>query len=335
MKKIFNFFFISLIFIGCQTLEKPRVGIKVNIFEGSAMTMHYKIIVGKDLDVAQKKCIQNIIQETFAEIDSIYNKWNPESEIFKINRLKKNSVFPISNKLQNFLEKTEKLVTLSNGLFDPTIEPVQQLWKEALKNNEIPSHEFIEMRMQAVGFDKIHYGNGFIYKDHDDTSLDLGGIAKGYAVDLLVERLNDSGFSSLFVEWGGEIKALGKHPDNRPWHIFISHFKNISRESAIAHLDLKDEAIATSGDYLQNWTVGSDEKTTYFHIVHPKTGSLLKIDSKSIASASVVAKNCFVADAMATTLMLFGNEKDAIAWIEKLKMNEDQYKEIKFWIVAR
>ena len=297
------------------------------------MTMNYKIIAGNSVDQSQNDIIRNLISKTFDEIDAIYNKWNPNSEISALNRLEKKTVVPISKEIEAFLIETKKLVFLSNGLFDPTIEPLQKLWKEHLKINTVPSKTEIEEKMQVVGFDKIHIENGTFFKDFDETSLDLGGIAKGYAVDLLTSRLNDLGYENTFVEWGGEIKATGKHPNNRPWHIFISRFQNTNSEDAIAHLDLENEAIATSGDYLQNWTIEKDQtKKTYFHIVHPKTGYLAEIGKNSIASASVVAKSCLVADALATTLMLFDDSDEATKWIEGVK---EHYFGIKVWIVTR
>ena len=295
------------------------------------MTMNYKIIIENQLE--NKASVQEVILKTFDEIDAIYNKWNSNSEISALNRLEKKTIVPISKELEFFLTETKKLVFLSNGLFDPTIEPLQKLWKEHLKINTVPSEIEIEAKMQVVGFDKIHFENGLFYKDFDETSLDLGAIAKGYTVDLLASRLNDLGYENTFIEWGGEIKATGKHPENRPWHIFISRFQNTNSEDAIAHIDLEDEAIATSGDYLQNWTVGKDQaKKTYFHIIHPKTGYLAEIKENSIASTSVIAKSCLVADALATTLMLFDDTDEATKWIESVK---EHYDGIKVWIVTR
>ncbi len=294
------------------------------------MTMNYKIIVGNSVDPSQNETILNLIATTFDEIDAIYNKWNPNSEISVLNRLTKKTVVHISKELETFLVETKELVFLSNGLFDPTIEPLQKLWKKHLKIGTTPSETEIQEKMQLVGFDKIHFENGTFYKDFDETSLDLGGIAKGYAVDLLTSRLNDLGYENTFVEWGGEIKATGQHPDNRPWHIFISRFQNTNPEDAIAHLDLENEAIATSGDYLQNWSV--EKNKTYFHIVNPKTGYLAEIKENSIASASVIAKSCLVADALATTLMLFDETDDATKWIESVK---ERYDGVRVWVVTR
>lgn len=332
MKKHISILFIlSFLILGCSSKEQ----VKQTTFSGNIMTIDYKIIVGSSLNNTQKENVQQIIQETFNEVNDIYNKWNPNSELSKLNQLKKGTPVKISEKLGDFLKKTDYLVSLTHGLFDPTIEPLQQLWKKHLSQGEEPSQKEIKQTAQAVGWNKIHVQNGYFFKEYDETSIDLGGIAKGFAVDLLAGNLNKAGFSDVFVEWGGEIKASGMHPDNRPWHIFISRLEDANPDNAIAHLDLKNQAIATSGDYLQNWTVKKDndqESVTYFHVIDSKKGFPLEIKPGSIASVSVVAKDCFVADGIATALMLFQSTKEAEAWGESVKK---VYPELQFWIVTR
>jgi len=165
------------------------------------------------------------------------------------------------------------------------------------------------------------------------VSLDLGGIAKGYGVDLILENLNQAGFSDVFVEWGGEIRASGKHPEGRPWRIFISRLENNDPHLAIAHLDLVDQAIATSGDYLQNWTIEKDGNcSTFFHIIDPVTLHPLQKQPLSIASTSVVAPTCALADGLATVAMMFLSVEEAQVWAEKMKKENP---DLSFWIVSR
>lgn len=330
MKKSNNIFLLLSFFVlGCSS--EPQV--KQTTFSGNIMTIDYKIIVGANLESHQNEKIQQIIEETFDEVNSIYNKWNPYSELSQLNQLRQGTAVKISDKLESFLKQTDNLVSLTHGLFDPTIEPLQNLWKKHLSQGLLPDDKEIEQAAQAVGWNKIHVQNGYFFKDYDETSIDLGGIAKGFAVDLLVDRLVVAGYPDIFVEWGGEIKTSGMHPENRPWHIFISRLEDTNPGHAIAHLDLQNQAIATSGDYLQNWTVKKDqESVTYFHVIDPKTGFPLEIKPGSIASVSVVANDCFVADAIATAFMLFQSAEEAEVWGESLKK---VYPELQFWIVTR
>lgn len=317
-------FFLFLILTGCQ--NQP----KITVFTGNAMTIDYRIIVGENLNEEQKKLAESIIKSTFSEIDRVYNKWNPNSEISALNRTQANISSPISPELEKFLQTTEEIVIISSGRFDPTIEPLQQLWKTKLAQGTVPSDEEINAILPAIGWNKIHFGNDTFSKDYDLASLDLGGIAKGLCVDLQVEHLNEAGFHDVYVEWGGEIRGSGKHPDNRPWNIFISYLGDRDPNHAIAHVSLNNQAIATSGDYLQQWT--ANDGTTYFHILDPTTGKPLVMTGNNIASASVLAPNCALADGLATVAMMFPSIEEASAWLERVKM---RYPTIQYWLVTR
>lgn len=306
---------------------------KAHSFSGNEMTMDYYIIIGRVLTDAEQRSIQKLVSATFREVDSIYNKWNPESELTKLNRLKAGEVVPLSQELENFLLLTDSIVKLSGGKFDPTIEPLQQLWKSHLSNGKMPSEVDVQTILQVVGWRHIHFGDGKFYKDHDGTSLDLGGIAKGYCVDLLVERLVEEGFNHVFVEWGGEIRAHGMHPDNRPWIIMTNCLDDEEPENAIAHISLYDQSIATSGDYIQNWKISQDGvETTFFHIIDPTTAKPLIATQKSVASATVVAPTCVLADALATVAMMYPTLSEANKWVEQIC---EQNPEIRFWLYSR
>lgn len=324
------FLWLLLLLVSCQT-DHSTVP-HTTTFTDTVMTINYRIVIGMPLSQVQQQSIQQIISSTFSEIDAIYNKWNPNSELSKLNRLKAKQTVTLSPLLARFLQQVQQIVTISEGRFDPTIEPLQQLWKQKLQQGIEPTNEEIASITPAIGWDKVHFDDGIFYKDHDLTSLDLGGIAKGYCVDLLVERLNAAGYPNLFVDWGGEIRTSGKHPDNRPWHIFISRLGDTDPTHAIAQLDLIDQAIATSGDYIQNWTVAGNNPTTYFHIFDPKTARPIMMSDSSIASASVLAPTCLLADGLATAAMMFPSIAEATLWTEKVT---SQMPDVQFWLLSR
>lgn len=329
LKNIRNIPFVLItmlmVFEGCNRDPESYT----TVFSGNVMTIEYRIIIGEKIPSDKLAQTEKVILHTFQEINDTYNKWNPDSELSRLNRLHAGVIATISSNLERFLQMTDLVVTLTEGRFDPTIEPLQQLWKQHLVLGNIPSAADIDNIVPAIGWDKVHIANGMFYKDHDLTSLDLGGIAKGYCVDLLVERLNALGYANVFVEWGGEIRASGQHPDNRPWKIFISHLGSTNQEEAIAHVELTDMAIATSGDYLQNWHVNEKK---YFHIFRPQTYCPLESTDHSIASASVVASSCFLADGLATAAMTFSSPQEAEEWTRKM---QTQFPETKFWVVNR
>lgn len=305
----------------------------IHIISGTKMTMDYQVLIGKKVSENEDKEINEIIETTFHEINSIYNKWNPQSEISIINRAKSNCEIDISPQLENFLKFVNKIVVLSEGRFDPTIEPLQQLWKSKLEKGIHPESCEISELLPTIGWTKIHFGSGKFKKDHDQVSLDLGGIAKGYCVDLLVERLVQAGFKDVFVNWSGEIRANGKHPENRPWKVMVSRLDNDDPNKAIAFIDLTNQAVATSGDYIQNWKIKQNgDEITYFHIINPHSGRPLVASRSSIASATIVGPSCALADALATVTMMFPNIEEAIKWSEKIQV---EYPNVLFKFYSR
>lgn len=267
-------------------LFRPTTAITLSSFEGVAMTIPYKIQLGQQLTDLEKRKIEKVIESTFSETFHIYNNWNPHSELSLINATKSSTT--LSAKLYTLLEKTEQMVQQSEGAFDPTITPSGiGCWKE------------IKLTTSSIQLPK-------------DCLIDLGGIAKGYTVDLLVERLQALGFQHLLVEWGGDFRAAGSHPQGRPWQVqLMSPHKN-SEEEALFSLD--NIAIATSGDYLQ---YTATEHGLVSHIWNPKTGNHLPVQTGRIASATVEAKTCLEADAMATALMCCTTPEEVEAWKKK------------------
>lgn len=324
--------FCLILFTGCHRSspgKKASMSTELTVYQGVAMTVPYRIEIGKKLEPAKYSEVQNTINETFDEIDRIYNKWNPNSEISQLNRLGAYEERILSPELTSFLERCDYFVYLSDLRFDPTIEPLQRLWKTHLEKHTIPTQEEIDAVQKVVGWDNILLKKNVFVKRHAATELDFGGIAKGYAVDLLIDRIQKLGFKNLYVEWGGEIRASGNHPQGRSWAVYISNLEDLNPEHALAYVPLNNQAIATSGDYLQNWTVGDK---TYFHVIDPKLGRPLLMTDRSIASASCLADDCMTADAFATMLLMCQDLEEAKALAERLQRDTPH---TTFWLMSR
>lgn len=315
------------LFAACQSPKQ-----NTTLFSGNIMTINYRILIGKTLTAEQKIEVQHIINQTFQEINLIYNKWNPDSEVSQINRLKANTPFFLSEQLAYFLTQVDYYFNLTKGYFDPTIEPLQQLWISYLNQNKEPPSQEIEAIQATIGWNRFIIQNGILYKTNANARLDFGGIAKGYCVDLIIERLMAKGFINLYVEWGGDIRAIGQHPSKRPWHIFIAKPRSADPTQAIAHVDLADKAIATSGDYFQYWSIINSKglETKYCHVFNPLTYRPCEIKEGSITSVSLTAKDCMTADALAKVFMLFESKQEAETWFLELK---EHYPETECWIV--
>ncbi len=325
------FLLFPLVFLaaGCNFQKKGPIHLCENV-----MTIDYHITIGDPLTEIQIKNAQKIIAQTFDEINGVFNKWNPDSEISRLNDLPALTRIQLSPALAQFFHRLTYFVQLSEGRFDPTIESIQEVWKRHLNDGTYPSVAELDEIKATLGWNKIHLENDIFYKEDSRTKLDFGGVAKGYGVDLIIERLQSIGIKNLYVEWGGEIRTIGIHPDQRPWRVFISRLGSMNPKDAIAEIDIIDKALATSGDYFQYWeaTDGKGNKKTLCHIINPLTYSPMEIKAGSIASASLLASDCTMADALAKVLMLFDSPSEAHAWVLSLQL---KHPEIICWISTR
>ncbi|MEM1283192.1 MAG: FAD:protein FMN transferase [Chlamydiota bacterium] len=323
---------LNFLLIGCSPNES-EVHRPLQL-SGNAMTMSYRILIGDKINNHDIEIIQGIISSTFDEVNSIYNIWNPESELTRLNESPGDAWIPLSPELEELLAITDGLVSMTHGYFDPTITSAYRLWVEKLKLKTRPNDEEIKQLQGVVGWDKVKIKDGQFWKSHQDVKIDLGGIAKGYCVDLLTERLIKRGFKNCYVEWGGEIRASGKHPEQRPWTVFISNLADTDPNHALAVVSLKEEALATSGDYLQQWTLEESDGScfTYTHVIDPKSLTPIKVTQYNICSTTVKAKTCTEADALATAAMIYPSVAEAEKWTNQLREITEN---TEFWFVTR
>jgi thiamine biosynthesis lipoprotein len=231
-------------------------------------------------------------------IESLLSKYNPQSEISLLNKQAKAKVSPetffIINKAKEFYEATQ-------GAFDITVGALLKVWGFDTHNYRRPMQEEIAETLKLVGLDKVVLDeeNRIVEFKKIGMIIDLGAIAKGYAVDCAIKRLKEKKIRNALINAGGDIYCLGEK-FNRPWQVGIKDpYKKIIRKV----IKLKDKAVATSGDY-ENYFL--EDNKIYSHIFNPKTG--FPVDSK-ISSITIVADDCLTADALATALFVLGIEK--------------------------
>lgn len=320
---------LLLIFLLGSCSRKAHDARGVTTLSGNAMTIDYRITFGEILSPQKIQQARSIINLTFDEVNSLYNQWNPASDISALNQLKAGERVAPPAPLYQLLLFVNEIVALSKGRYDPTVEPLRKLWIGHLDNGSIPDTQEIANIAPAIGWNQVHLQDGLFWKDSDGIQLTLDSVSKGLCVDIILERLQAAGFHHLLVEWGGELRATGQHPEGRPWKVFIRRLGSMIPEDSIADLSLVDSAVATSGDYLQYWTV---DGVSYFHVFDAKRLQPLTIHSNSVASSTVVAPTCALADALATTLMCFESMEAARDWAEQL---QERFPQTDFWLAAR
>lgn len=211
----------------------------------------------------------NSVMQKFGQMHLQLHAWKP-SEITTLNAaFSEGKKLRIDPDVAKIIRDAARLSDMSKGLFNPAIGRLIGLW--GFQNDEFkpvrPDPEKIKKLVsENPQMDDIVIENDIASSRNPAVRLDLGGFAKGYALDAAAKILKEKGVKNALVNIGGNIMALGRHGD-RPWHVGV---KNPRGSGAIAELDLDDgEAIGTSGDYQRYFLLDGKR---YCHIIDPRTG---------------------------------------------------------------
>lgn len=307
-------FFIIFALFGCSTNDSV-----INI-NGFTMGTTYSIkIADENTQNINRDVLKSSIDSVLTEFNQQMSTYVDDSEISKFNNQIDSNWHEISDEFYTVLDKSNYISQLTNGAFDITIGPIVQLWGFNNTNRvewQPPSDLKIDSLMDYVGHDNIEFRDQFVRKLNMNTVLDLNAIAKGYGVDIVFEFLSALGHENILVEIGGEIRCQGLNHHKEYWKVGIDKpiLETLPGTELQAIINIDNSALATSGDY-RNYFIYDDK--IYSHTVDPKTGYPIE---NGIASASVIAPNCMMADALATALMVMGIE--GMVLIENIKQVE-------------
>jgi len=238
-------------------------------------------------------------QHAFRRIDtlnSILSDYDSESELSQLSATAgSGEKVSVSDELWTVLAQAKRISKASKGAFDVSVGPLSRLWRRAFRRQEFPNEEDIKSARKRVNYKKIKLYDGAqaVKLKKDDMRLDLGGIAKGYAVDEAVQVLQNYGLRQILVDGGGDLYAGEAPPDAEGWMVERHTVQDGEVVSEV--FIIENEAIATSGDkyrYLK-W-----DGQRYSHIIDPRTGMGLT----NRREVTVVTENCMLADALASTL---------------------------------
>ena len=281
---------------------------------GKTMGTSYSVIIADSMvDSGIIEATKEKVDEVLANINKQMSTWDPKSEITIFNKKTDQQPMTVSHDFIRVLKLADVIYQKSEGAFDPTVGPLVDLWGFGKEGSRFspPSSEQIEKRKKYVGFDLIDIvDNTMIAKKHAETQLDLSAIAKGFGVDMVAELLKSMGYTNFMVEIGGEVVLSGQKKSGK-WRIGIDrpYFDAIPGENLEAILEVSDAGIATSGDY-RNYFVSDDK--TYSHTINPVSGEPIM---NGVASVTVIAPTCILADAMATAIMVMGKER-GLNWVQ-------------------
>jgi len=311
------FFYICLsILIFHSTGLAARFGHEYTL-SGRTMGTFYtiKFITPKNTSLS---LLQARVDNRLEEINKRLSMFDTQSELSVFNSQKSGTLINVSADFYDTLLTAKKLYDLTEGAWDGTVKPLVDLWGfgTAKNTHTIPDASQIALALSKTGFHHIDIKGHHTLLKTADITLDLGSIAKGYAVDALAHLFTSSGITDVLVEIGGELYGAGTNKKGEPWSVGISEpDKQFSNHTLFNIIRLNNHAIATSGNYRNFFDI---KGKTYSHIIDPKTG--FPVDN-AIVSASVISKDCTFADGLATALMVMDVQK-AIALVNRLEDTE-------------
>ena len=252
---------------------------------GRAFGTRWQVTVPPDADA---RAIGADLRHLLAEIDHSMSPFRAGSELSRFNSRSEITPLAVSGQLRTVAAKALEIARLTGGAFDPGVGPaVHRYGFGPIAAGR--SGRYTAFAVSAEGLSKAE----------PELSLDLCGIAKGYAVDRLAGHLRAQGLPSFLIEVGGEVYGFGTRPDGRPWRVGIA---DPLRTGLHTTLPLTGVAMATSGDAINAYEIAGRR---YSHTIDPATGEPVR---NSVASVSVLAPTALEADAFATALLVMGPE---------------------------
>lgn len=304
---VFLFFWISVFFLGCNS-EEVKLVKETRFLMGTLFDVTVSHPNAKEAKIAIEKVFEEI-----QRIELLTSKFNLKSEVTKINQRAGDNAFAVGNEVYELIRKSIYYSQLTEGAFDITVGAIQDLWDFENEKNVIPSSESLSRLLPLVNFRNVLLGkDNHVNLIKSGIKLDLGGVAKGYAVDRGIEILRKKNIHNAILNGGGDLKCIGEKSPGSPWKIGVRHPRK--QASVIASLEGKDIAIATSGDY-QNYFI--TDSVRYHHLLDPVTGR----PAQGLQSVTIISKDTILADAMATAVFIMGPEK-GLKFIESQKQLE-------------
>ncbi len=286
--------FLLILIIGSILIIRQQRSMPYQHDSGTVFGTIYHITYQSDTN------LQTEIEKELKKVDQSLSPFNETSIISRVNR---NEQVEVDGMFTEVFQLAEKISQDTDGAFDITVAPMVNVWGFGFKKGVEPSKQVLDSIRALVGYHKVKLVGKHIVKQNPNIMLDCSAIAKGYGSDVVARFLKQRGIQNFMVEIGGEVVTCGNSEKRVPWRIGVNKptDDSLSTNGELQTvLNVTDMAMATSGNY-RNFYYKNGKK--YAHTIDPKTGYPVQ---HNILSATVLAKECAIADAYATSFMVMG-----------------------------
>ncbi|WP_246156286.1 FAD:protein FMN transferase [Thiohalocapsa marina] len=280
--------------------------------QGSTMGTTYSVQVTGPLPPPagaehDPEALQRRIDALLEQINAMMSTYRPDSELSRFNAAATTDWFAVSPELAQVVATAQSISRASDGAFDVTVGPLVNLWGfgPELDTDLPPSQARIDATLARTGYQllEVRQAPPALRKAHADVYVDLSAIAKGYGVDRVAALLTELGYDNALVEIGGELRGQGVRGPARPWRIAVERPQADGPRRVFRVVQLRNLGMATSGDYRNFFEL---DGVNYSHTIDPATGRPVH---HQLASVTVLAEQCMLADAWATALLVLGPER--------------------------
>lgn len=303
---------VLLCIVGCKNEPTVLTIPTAQMINGRTMGTTYVVKYMPPVNSPSAEAVGKQIDDELQSVNSQMSTYIASSEISKFNVSRSTDWFDVSKQTAEVVQQAIRIAAATDGAFDVTVGPLVDLWGfgPSRARRQIPDEDQISEALLRCGIDKleVRLSPPAVKKSIPDLRVDLSGIAKGHGVDRVADRLQSLGITSYFIEIGGEIRAAGAKSPGSPWRAGIEKPSEGNRELLTA-VDVIDCALATSGNYRNFY---EEDGKKFWHTINPESGLPTQ---EPVLQASVISDSCSEADAIATALMVLG--QDGIALAEK------------------
>lgn len=241
--------------------------------------------------------------ELCSDYEKLLSKTLEGSEVYRMNHREAGQrTITVSDRTARVLAKGLEYSRISDGAFDITIEPLSSLWDFTGSDPQVPPEQEIEADLKKVGYENVVLEGNVVTFLNDETTVDLGAIAKGFIADEMKAYLQSEGVGSAVINLGGNVLCVGGRPDGKPFKIGLQK-PYATHTETVAALEITGMSVVSSGVYERHFI---QDGVNYHHILNPATGYPYE---NGLEQVSIISPKSVDGDGLSTTCFALGLER--------------------------